>query len=149
MLKKYELTEQNPVTKMYRIKALRDFGDVKTGDIGGWVEGEKNLSHDGDAQAYGNAEVSCNAEVSGNARVFGDARVCHARHVNNVWTLTLGRHTITVDGDHLNIGCESHTIKQWLKNFRKIGGLEGYTEQEIDRYGDAIQMIAKWVQCNG
>ena len=185
MLKKYELTEQHPDTGLYCIKALRDFGNVAKGDIGGWIEGEKNLSHEGyawvygDAEVYGNAEVygdawvSGNAEVSGNAwvsgdarvygnarvygdaevygnaRVYGDARVSRAKHTSNVWTMTLGKHTITVDGDYLNIGCESHTIKQWLKNFRKIGEMAGYSPEEIERYGDAITMINKWLKADG
>ena len=137
MLKKYELTEQHPDTGLWRIKALRDFGNVAKGDIGGWIEGEKNLSHEGDAWVYGKAEVS------------GDARVSRAKHTSNVWTMTLGKHTITVDGDYLNIGCESHTIKQWLKNFRKIGEMEGYSPEEIERYGDAITMINKWLKADG
>ena len=29
---------------LYRIEGLKDFGDVKKGDLGGWVENEKNLS---------------------------------------------------------------------------------------------------------
>ena len=155
MLKKYELTEQHPDTGLYCIKALRDFGNVAKGDIGGWIEGEKNLSHEGDAWVYGNAEVSGNArvygdaEVSGNARVSGDAWVSRAKHTSNVWTMTLGKHTITVDGDYLNIGCESHTIKQWLKNFRKIGEMAGYSPEEIERYGDAITMINKWLKADG
>jgi len=131
MLKKYELTEQHPDTGLWRIKALRDFGNVAKGDIGGWIEGEKNLSHEGDAWVYGNAGVS------------------RAKHTSNVWTMTLGKHTITVDGDYLNIGCESHTIKQWLKNFRKIGEMEGYSPEEIERYGDAITMINKWLKADG
>ena len=161
MLKKYELTEQHPDTGLWRIKALRDFGNVAKGDIGGWIEGEKNLSHEGYAWVYGNAEVYGNARVYGDARVFGNARVSgdaevygnawvsRAKHTSNVWTMTLGKHTITVDGDYLNIGCESHTIKQWLKNFRKIGEMEGYSPEEIERYGDAITMINKWLKADG
>ena len=137
MLKKYELTEQHPDTGLYCIKALRDFGNVAKGDIGGWIEGEKNLSHEGYAWVYGNA------------RVYGDAWVSRAKHTSNVWTMTLGKHTITVDGDYLNIGCESHTIKQWLKNFRKIGEMAGYSPEEIERYGDAITMINKWLKADG
>ena len=149
MLKKYELTEQHPDTGLWRIKALRDFGNVAKGNIGGWIEGEKNLSHEGDARVFGDAWVCDNARVFGNARVSGDARVSRAKHTSNVWTMTLGKHTITVDGDYLNIGCESHTIKQWLKNFRKIGEMEGYSPEEIERYGDAITMINKWLKADG
>lgn len=84
---------------LHRIIALKDFGKVTKGDIGGWIENENNLSQKGDcwvyddATVYGNAEVRDNAvlfnladvfedavvfenaEVYGNAEVFGHSRV--------------------------------------------------------------------------
>ena len=69
MRKKYELTnemiEVNGVV-LHRIKALGDFRDVEAGDLGGWVESERNLSHDGNAWVYDNARVCGNAWVDGN-----------------------------------------------------------------------------------
>ena len=83
-MKKYILTdtkkELSGVT-LYQIKAIRSFGEVKEGDLGGWIEKEENLSHDGfawihnDAHVYGNAKVYGNAQVFGNAWVFGNAQV--------------------------------------------------------------------------
>ena len=66
---------------LYRIKALKDFGDVKADDLGGFLENEDNLNHEGNcwisdnACVFGDAYVSDNAWVSGNARVYDDARV--------------------------------------------------------------------------
>ena len=71
-MKKYELTEETVTVfgkTLYRIRAVRDFGSVKTGEFGGYIEKEENLSH------FGNAWVSGNARVYGNAKVYGDARV--------------------------------------------------------------------------
>jgi hypothetical protein len=74
---------------LYRIKALvaiEAFG-VKPGDLGGYIEKESNLSHEGNAWVYGNAEVSGsarvfdNAQVSGSARVFDSAEVCGSAQV--------------------------------------------------------------------
>jgi hypothetical protein len=68
---KYELLRGKAikagVRKLFRIRALRDFGDVRAGDIGGYIESELNLSHDGNAWVFGNARVSGDAWVSGNA----------------------------------------------------------------------------------
>ena len=72
--KKYELIPSDK-QGLYRIKALRDFNDVKKGDIGGYVEGEKNLSQLGDCWIYDNAIVSDNAQVCNNARVYDNAKV--------------------------------------------------------------------------
>lgn len=60
---------------MYRIKAIRNFADVKTGDIGGYVAHEGNLSHYRDCWVYGNAQVSGNVRVFGNAVETTMARV--------------------------------------------------------------------------
>lgn len=77
-MKKFELTTETKIRfgrTLYRIKALKSFGGVCAGDLGGWVEKEKNLSHDGNAWVSGDARVSGNAWISDNARVSGDAWV--------------------------------------------------------------------------
>ena len=78
-MKKFELTSEFITnifgTKLFRIKALCEFGNVKAGELGGFLEKEENLSNDGDAWVYGNASVSGDAWVYGNASVSGDARV--------------------------------------------------------------------------
>lgn len=41
--RKYHIRKdlKHPTQDLYRIQALRDFGDVKRGDIGGWVKSAK------------------------------------------------------------------------------------------------------------
>ena len=73
---KYELIPSNR-EGFYRVKALRDFNDVKKGDIGGYVEGEKNLSQLGDCWIYDNAVVRDNAKIYNNAVIRDYATVCH------------------------------------------------------------------------
>ena len=79
-MKKFELTSEFITnifgTKLFRIKALIEFGNVKAGELGGFVEKEENLSQDGNAWVYDSARVYDNARVYGNAWVCGDARVC-------------------------------------------------------------------------
>ena len=78
-MKKFELTNEFVTnmfgTKLFRIRALVEFGDVEAGELGGYVEKESNLGHDDNAWVYDNAWVSGNAQVSGNALVYGDAQV--------------------------------------------------------------------------
>ena len=77
MDKKYELIE-TVYRFFYRIKALKDFqlitGEiVKKGDLGGVVNGEHNLSQEGncwiefEARAFDNSTVSGNAVMKGNS----------------------------------------------------------------------------------
>ena len=70
MSKKFELTSNTKIflgRKLFQIRAPVSFGDVKEGDLGGYIEKEENLSHDGNAWVSGNAWVYGNAWVSGNA----------------------------------------------------------------------------------
>lgn len=101
MKKKYILTDEttSSYVTLHRIRAIRDFGNIHAGDLGGWVESEDNLSHSGNAwifndakvfwdgkvlenamicnkaQVYHHATVSGNAVITNEARVFGNARV--------------------------------------------------------------------------
>ncbi|MDP0269322.1 hypothetical protein Q7279_10595 [Glaesserella parasuis] len=100
--KKYELLKDDTVEHfgrtLYRIKALITFGLVGAGQLGGYIETEKNLDHSGnawvydnalvygDARVYGNACVYDNALVYGDARVYGNAQVYgNARVFGNAW----------------------------------------------------------------
>jgi hypothetical protein len=87
--KKYKLIKSDKTVfgkPLFQVQALVSFGDVKKGDKGGFIEGEENLSHEGDAWVFGDAWVSGNAWVYGSARVFGDAWVSgDARVYGNAW----------------------------------------------------------------
>ena len=78
-MKKFELTTEFITSmfgkKIFRIKALIEFGNVKAGELGGYVEKEENVSQNGNAWVSGDAVVSGNARVYGNARVSGNAWV--------------------------------------------------------------------------
>ena len=78
-MKKFELTAEFVTNvfgkKLFRIKALVAFGNVEKGELGGFIEKEDNLSHDGDAWVSGNAQVCGNAQVFGSAWVFDNAQV--------------------------------------------------------------------------
>ena len=77
--KKYGFTGETTVYNghtLHRIIALKDFDEIEKGDIGGWIEDEKNLSHKGECWVSDNAYIYDNACVCGNARVYDDALVC-------------------------------------------------------------------------
>ena len=75
---KYKLTDEtirHGGRTLYRIQALKDFGDVKAGDLGGYVESGGNLSQDGNCWVYDGAKVFDNALVYEDARVFGNGSI--------------------------------------------------------------------------
>ena len=89
MEKKYELVKDDRIiigsSWLYRIRALKHIqvsaneymANIEPGDLGGYVESEENLSHEGtcwvndDAKVYGKVFVYENACIAGNASVFG------------------------------------------------------------------------------
>ena len=92
MDKKYSLTDETITledgTVLHRIKAEKDIPYdgihlkvfyARKGDLGGWIESEKNLSQDGlcwvknEGKVYGNAKVCENTHISGDAKVYGNA----------------------------------------------------------------------------
>ena len=78
---KYELLprETHPETGelLCRIRALRDIPkiNVKTGDVGGFVSSDQNLSQDGNCWIFDDASVTGDAEVTEQATIHHHARV--------------------------------------------------------------------------
>ena len=117
-MKKYELTDETVRVgsrTLYRVRALRDIPGwgVRAGDLGGFVEAERNLSQFGEAWVSGAARVFDNARVFGNARVSGNARV-FGTEILYVTGLPSGIVTMfpTTDGWTLTIGCWSGTVDE-------------------------------------
>lgn len=91
--KKYELLKDDFIEilgrKLYRIRALKNFGKVLAGELGGYIESEKNLSQEGNAWVYDDARICddaivCdNAIVMNNAWVYGNAKVSDHAVVRN------------------------------------------------------------------
>lgn len=130
-MKKFELTSEFITnilgTKLFRIKALMEFGDVKAGDLGGYIEKEENLDHDGDAWVYGNARVCGNAEVCGDARVYGNAEVygnadyAYAHGFGSInRTTTFFR--LKDGGVGVRCGCFYGTLQEFRDKVRKTHG---------------------------
>ena len=98
---KYELTNESinhlGIT-LYRIKALKDFNNVRKGDLGGYIEKESNLSQNDNAWVSGNAWVSI-----GN---------CTEKVIN---LINLCQFNITAYNDYIIVGCKKHTREEWNK----------------------------------
>lgn len=83
---RYDIRTMYDGKKLFRIEALKNIklisGQLVTkGTIGGWVNGPKNLSQQGnswiadDAMVYEKATVLGNALIKGNAKIFGEAEI--------------------------------------------------------------------------
>jgi hypothetical protein len=74
--RKYELLPTNRAAPsgraLYQLRALRDFEDVREGDLGGFVEGEHNLPHEGNAWIYGTATLYGHGYVADRGWLYPD-----------------------------------------------------------------------------
>ena len=159
-MKKFELTNEFVTnmfgTKLFRIRALVEFGDVEAGELGGYVEKESNLGHDDNAWVYdnalvyGNAWVYDNAWVYGDAQVSGDARVCGGARVcgNGDYAYAHGfgsvNRTTTFfrlkdGGVGVRCGCFYGTLAQFRDKIRETHG-ETKKAQEYLMLADLMEL---------
>lgn len=84
---KYKLTDETIIINghiLHRIQALKDFNFVAKGDLGGFVESEKNLSHKGDCWIYDNAKVYDNALITKDAQIYDRAEIFDSASITDL-----------------------------------------------------------------
>ena len=77
--RKYEMTNitmEFEERTLYRVRALKNFRNVKAGDLGGWVSGKHNLSQEGDCWIYDEAKCMDNARMYHNSAMYNNAVMC-------------------------------------------------------------------------
>ena len=130
-MNKYEMLQDDKIKVsghiLYRIKALKDFSDVRVGDLGGYIERKENLSQKGNCWVYNNAHVFDNAYVYGNAYVRDNAKI---NKISDVLCISpIGRRNDvttffkTKDGNIcVKCGCFSGTIDDFLDAVEETHG---------------------------
>lgn len=163
MEKKYILTEETKEVGghiLHRIQAMRDFGGVQKGDLGGWIESEENLSHDGDCwifdngrvygngqvygsgEVYGNGQVYGNGEVYGNGKVYGSARIGVNGYISSPRSYfvqgPIGSRndflTCYLDKDkkiYAVTGCFCGSIEVFVKKVKAVHGMNRWAKQYL------------------
>lgn len=83
--KKYEFTGETKEFDEYTLRRIRALVDikhiVKKGELGGWIEDEENLSHEGNCWVNDGCYVCGGARVYENARIAGGAKVLYGSKV--------------------------------------------------------------------
>jgi hypothetical protein len=102
------------------------------------VYGDARVS--GDARVYGDARVSGDARVYGAARVYGDAWVSSPLYIQGT------RDALTTcSRTEIAVGCQVHTVAEWLTRYEEIGTRYGYTPEQIAEYGRHLRYAAEWL----
>lgn len=133
-MKKYEFTDEILTIKMdnnkilHRIRALRDFGNVKAGELGGFIQKESNLSHSGNAWVGNNSVVCDNAKVLHDAVVRDCATIFdNARIENNAVVRDMAK----VSGNSNVIDNAIIKDRAWVKDY-------AWAESNAFIFSDAI-----------
>lgn len=149
-MKKFELTAEYVTNifgkKLFRIKALVEFGNVKEGDLGGFVEKESNIDDGGNAWVSGNAQVFGNAKISGNAQVYGNAKV-----FGNVWVFgnawisgnaqVYGNACVAENLDYAIVGgfgSEQQTITFFRQKDGSVGAKCGFFYRTLEEFREKV-----------
>ncbi|HGJ5905464.1 MAG TPA: hypothetical protein ACHBYY_02515 [Arsenophonus nasoniae] len=155
MDKKFELikymTKEINGRTLFRIRALSSFNDVHKGDLGGWIEEEENLRHEGNAWVYdnatvydkaiiydnaqisNNATVSNQASVSGNAKVYGEAEIFNSVRIYG--------NAKVYDNAKVHYNVELYDNTEIFGNAKIFGNEVNQYGQIIKLYGNAEYMV--------
>lgn len=107
MDKKYELILENTIEyegrTLYQIRALKDFGPWKAGNIGGHIESEDNLSQEGSSWVVYGSVVLESAHVCGSSTIGLDSVVRGRARLTDTHLI----HSVVTDHAEV-IGCRVH-----------------------------------------
>lgn len=135
MKRKYEFTGETlnisglNIT-VHRIRRLSD------GKVGGFIEDERNLSHEGDCWVDDNAKVYDDAVISGDAQVYGDAQVCNMALIYGN-AKVYGRALVSGDiSNHARVydNAEVYDNAQILGPARIYGDAKVFGDTEVNGY---------------
>lgn len=101
--------------RVYPIRALRDFGEVKKGDLGGYIEDSSCLSAEGDCWISKNSIVFSGSKVTDNAILDGNIELHGKTIVSDDARLTgrivaencIFQHNSRVEGQLMLMGCRT------------------------------------------
>ena len=132
-MKKFELTTESITflgRTLFRIKALISFGNVKAGELGGYIEKEGNLSHEGDAWVYDNARVYGDARVCGNAWVYDNADIATISGFGSEYRTTTFFRTKNNE-IAVKCGCFYGTLAEFREKVKETHGDNRYAKEYL------------------
>ena len=123
--KKYVLTEETITIDgvvLHRIKSISNFSNVKIGDLGGFIESEKNLSVSDSAWVSGSAQVSGSADYIIFKNWWSSGRFFTWTKSNNMW----------------KVGCFYGSGEKLIKKAYQDSELSGREYERVVQYVNSI-----------
>ena len=152
--KKYEMLmdEENTIEwkghTLHRIRALRDFGDIRKGDIGGFVENENNLSHKGNCWIYDDAKAMDNSIMYDNSRICDKSELHDDSRMYNYTRMY--DYSELHNNSIMNDDSEMHDISKMYGNSIMYDYSEMYGDSELNNkaklYGKLISKVDDFIE---
>ena len=152
--KKYEILmdEKNTIEwkghTLHRIRALRDFGDIRKGDIGGFVENENNLSHKGNCWIYDDAKAMDNSIMYDNSRICDKSELHDDSEMYNYTRMY--DYSELHNNSIMNDNSEMHDISKMYGNSIMYDDSEMYGDSELNNkaklYGKLISKVDDFIE---
>ena len=152
--KKYEILmdEKNTIEwkghTLHRIRALRDFGDIRKGDIGGFVENENNLSHKGNCWIYDDAKAMDNSIMYDNSRICDKSELHDDSEMYNYTRMY--DYSELHNNSIMNDNSEMHDISKMYGNSIMYDDSEMYGDSELNNqvklYGKLFSKVDEFIE---
>jgi len=121
-----KLESNDPMYKKglkFRIKALKSFGSVEKGDIGGYVTSEKNLSQDGNCWVFDKAEMHNKSRLFDDAKMYDESKMYNESKMLNFAEM--------YDNAEMHNESEMHNNSRMCKNAALFDNAKMYDCTEI------------------
>lgn len=121
--------------KINQIQAVRSFGNVKKDQIGGWIESESNLSHEGNCWIADGCIICGDSKVTDDIVVRNYIRFLHTVDQETLTIKPLRKNGWDINysgfdkksGEHyVKVGCQFHTITNWKNDNFRAGFVKRY-----------------------
>jgi hypothetical protein len=120
------------------------FGVVKKGELGGWIEDENCILWSGNAWVFPDCTVfGRGTNVFGNDNTKGHQfyppvnTSIHIRPYDIIWWGD------TYDNATIKVGCQTHSLEDWKKNFENIARKNGFPRNKIPEFLGHLAKIEK------
>ena len=101
----------------------------------------------GEARVSGEARVYGDAMVFGNACMHGSSIVHGGKWEKSPLYIKGSCHGLTTSSfETVSIGCKTHTVDEWLDNYREIGQENNYTDEQVEEYYDYLLLAKKQLE---
>ena len=125
-------TKEHEGHTLYRIKAMKNFSDIKKDDLGGWIENKDSLSQTNYSWVYPTGIVYGDSTISKDAKIYG--KVFNSTITDDAVVLEKG----IIDDTEL---LSNVIIDGTIKSSKIFGGCKVFSGQYIENtlmYGNTI-----------